>query len=511
MASNKYLLTQLAGVMLLLAALMMQANAQQQNMQNIPGMQMPANQSTPPAAPEPQMQNMPGMKMPMDYGQHEHDMKGMQKSPDKPGMKEDIQDLPAGPALKLDDLEQMALSRNPTFSLVNANVRAAAGMKKQAGLYPNPTVGYYGDEIRGGAFRSGKEGAFINQTIVLGGKLGAARRTAEQQQLQAVTNVEAQRYRVLSSVQSLYYEVLAAQRLVQVRRQLLSLASDAVETSHQLGNVGQADRPDVLQAEVEAEQEGLALASAKQNYQSLWQTMAAMAGNPELPLSRLDGNLEDVPQLDLQEWLTKMLNSSPQVKYAQEDVDRAKAVLREAKKVPIPDLQISANVSQDNEPLEPLFKRTGIVGGAQVGVQLPIFNRNQGSVEKAKADLERSQAEIQRVQLDLRRQVSTLFRNYTTARITADCYRDSMLPRAQKAYELYKANYQNMAAAYPQVLIAQRTLFQLQVDYIHALETIWMNALQIQGYGLSDGLAAPPTLGGGSSTISSGPVTGSLQ
>jgi cobalt-zinc-cadmium efflux system outer membrane protein len=497
MASNEHLLTLLVGVILLPAALILPMNGQQSNMQNMPGIQMPANQSTPPAAPDSQM--------PMDHSQHQHDMQnmpGMQVSGNKTEMKDDMQDLPAGPALKLDDLEQMALSRNPTFSQVNADVRAAEGTKKQAGLYPNPTVGYYGDEIRGGSFRSGKEGAFINQTIVLGGKLGAARQTAEQQRLQAVTNVEAQHYRVLSSVRSLYYEVLAAQRLVQVRRQLLSLATDAVETSHQLGNVGQADRPDILQAEVEAEQAGLALASAKQSYQSLWQMLAAAAGNPDLPLSRLDGNLEDLPQLDQQEWLTKMLISSPQVKYAREDVDRATAALREAKKVPIPDLQIGANISQDNEPLEPLTARTGIVGGAQVGVQLPIFNHNQGNVEKAKADLEQSQAEIQRVQFDLRRQVSTLFRDYATARITAERYRDSMLPRAQKAYELYRTNYQNMAAAYPQVLIAQRTLFQLQVDYIHALETVWINALQIQGYGLSDGLSAPSAHGNGASTSS---------
>ena len=493
MAAKTGRLTWLGGMLLLPAAFILQSNAQQQNMQNMPGMQMPASQSSPPAAPEPQMQDMPGMKMPMDHSQHQHDMQNM------PGMQDDMQDLPTGPAVKLDDLEQMALSRNPTFSQVNADVRAAEGTAKQAGLYPNPTVGYYGDEIRGGAFRSGKEGAFINQTLVLGGKLGAARQTAEQQRLQAVTNVDAQRYRVLNTVRSLYYEVLAAQRLVQVRRQLLSLADDAVQTSYQLGNVGQADRPDVLQAEVEAEQAGLALASAKQNYQSLWQILAATVGNPDLPLSRLDGNLEDVPQVDQQEWLAKVLNDSPQVKYALQDVGRAKAALREANKVPIPDIQISANVTQDNEPLEPLSKRTGIVGGAQVGVQLPIFNRNQGNIQKAKADIERSQAEMQRTQLDLRRQVSMLFRDYATARITADRYRDSMLPRAQKAYELYKANYQKMAAAYPQVLIAQRTLFQLQVDYIHSLETVWVNALQIQGYGLSDGLAAPSTPGGGTS------------
>jgi cobalt-zinc-cadmium efflux system outer membrane protein len=483
-------LTRLARMLLLPAALILHANAQQQNM---PGMQMPASPSTPSSAPEPQ--NMPSMKM----------------SGSQVDGKEDAQDLPAGPAMNLDELEQMALSRNPTLSQVNADLRAAEGAKKQAGLYPNPTVGYYGDEIRGGSYRSGKEGAFVNQTIVLGGKLGAAKQTAEQQRLQAATNVEAQRYRVLNAVHELYYEVLAAQRLVQVRRRLLELADDSVETSHQLGNVGQADRPDVLQAEVEEEQAGLALASAKQDYQALWQTLAATVGNPELALSRLDGNLEDVPELNQQEWLAKVLNESPQVKYAQEEAERATAGLREAKKQPIPDLQISANISQDNEPLEPLSTRTGIVGGAQVGVQLPIFNHNQGNVEKAKADVERSQAEMQRVQLGLRRQVSTLFRGYTIAQMTANRYRDSMLPRAQKAYELYQANYRNMAAAYPQVLIAQRTLFQLQVDYIHALEAAWMDALQIQGYGLSDGLAAPSAPGAGVSTDSAGSMTGAVE
>ncbi len=131
--------------------------------------------------------------------------------------------------------------------------------------------------------------------------------------------------------------------------------------------------------------------SAKQAYRSLWQTLAATVGNPDLPRGHVEGNLEDLPPLNQQEWLAKMLSDSPQVKYAQQEVEHEKAVLSEAKKMPIPDLQISANVSQDNEPLDTSPRRTGIVSGAQVGVQLPIFNRNQGNTEKAKAGLERSQ------------------------------------------------------------------------------------------------------------------------
>jgi cobalt-zinc-cadmium efflux system outer membrane protein len=70
-----------------------------------------------------------------------------------------------------------------------------------------------------------------------------------------------------------------------------------------------------------------------------------------------------------------------------------------------------------------------------------------------------------------------------------------MIPRARKAYELYLKSYGGMAAAYPQVLISQRTLFQLQTDYIAALENLWGNSIALKGFLLTDGLEAPSRSG----------------
>ena len=58
-----------------------------------------------------------------------------------------------------------------------------------------------------------------------------------------------------------------------------------------------------------------------------------------------------------------------------------------------------------------------------------------------------------------------------------------------------------MAATFPQVLIAQRTLFQLETDYIQALENAWQSSLLIRGFGLMDGLSEPisPSVSGGQS------------
>ena len=66
-----------------------------------------------------------------------------------------------------------------------------------------------------------------------------------------------------------------------------------------------------------------------------------------------------------------------------------------------------------------------------------------------------------------------------------------MLPRAEEAYRLYKTNYQNMAGAYPQALISQRTMFQLEVDYVQAMGAVWQSVIGIRGFGLMDGLSSP--------------------
>jgi outer membrane protein TolC len=73
--------------------------------------------------------------------------------------------------ITLEELQQMALQNNPTFTQASANIRAAEGREQQSGLYPNPTVGYQGEQIRGGSFRSGEQGFFIQQSIVTAGKL----------------------------------------------------------------------------------------------------------------------------------------------------------------------------------------------------------------------------------------------------------------------------------------------------------------------------------------------------
>jgi len=137
----------------------------------------------------------------------------------------------------------------------------------------------------------------------------------------------------------------------------------------------------------------------------------------------------------------------------------------------------------------PLAK--GWEGIAEVAVQIPLFNRNQGNVGAARADVDRAGQEKKRIALTLRERAASAVDQYANARLMAMEYRDEMLPRAKKAYSLMVERYGQMLASYPRVLDTQRKLFELQIEYISTLESVWTNGIALQGFLLTDGLEAP--------------------
>src|SRR5439155_5711659 len=275
---------------------------------------------------------------------------------------------PEQKTITLEELQQIALQKNPTFRQSAANIQAAEGRKKQSGLYPDPTVGYQGEQIRGGSFHGGEQGFFVQQDIVLGGKLGLNRKIFDQELQQAVTEADEQKVRVVTNVRMSCIQALAAQQTLELRQNLSKLANDAVETSHQLANVGQADAPDVLESEVEAQQAQLAVTMAEQNQQRAWKALAAVVGIPRLPLMNLEGRLEDHLPVNADELVEKIVNESPAVRIAELGVKRAEAALTRAKREPIPDLQLRAGMQQNGELLSD-GRSVGLQGFADVGVR----------------------------------------------------------------------------------------------------------------------------------------------
>ncbi len=398
--------------------------------------------------------------------------------------------------LTLADLERMALEHNPTLSQSAADLEAVRGRAHQAGMVPNPIVGYTGEEISGGPIiRGGEHGFFVEQTIPLGGKLGRSRRVFELEAEEIEARREMQRQRVLTDVRALYYASLASDRRIAEWEGLAALTAEAVQVSRQLANVGAADRPDLLETEIEAARTGLSLSVARQTRDRIVRLLGAMVGDPTLHPQQLAGSIDDtLPELTHEEVLGRLLTDSPELTIARLAVARGGASVERAERSSAPDLIVRGGPRYNRELLDVSSQGARPVGweaAVDVGLTVPIFNRNQGGVQAAGADLEWAQAELTRTELSLRARLAEVFASYASAVETARAYRSAILPRAEEAVALHETRFREMGAAYPQVLVARRTLYQARAEHVDALDSAWQAVVRLQGFLLTDGMSSP--------------------
>lgn len=391
----------------------------------------------------------------------------------------------ASPALTLPDLELIAVANNPTLAQAAAQVDIARAKALQAGLYPNPTIGYTSEQIGIAGTAGEQQGMFIQQEIVTGGKLRLSRAKYQQEAYAAELQAHAQRLRVLNSIHIAFYEVLAVQEIIEVHRRLVKNADEAVKTTEELLNVGQANKADLLQAEIEARRARVSLKNAETRYRRNWEHLVNMVGEPNLKSRTLIGKLEpEGPALDRETSLNQVLLESPEIQFALAEVRRDQIMVERERKEPIPNIQVQAAAGYNFED-----RRT--TADVRVGFRIPVFDRNQGTVRQAQADLARARAEVIRVELTLRNRWAEAFSRYESARESAKDFREATLPKAKEAFELYVDAYKKRRAAWPQVLVAQRTYYQFGEEYVNTLAELKRAEVEIRGLLLVDGLKAP--------------------
>lgn len=398
----------------------------------------------------------------------------------------------AEPGLTLAELEGLALQRNPTLAQAAAQIQASRGKAVQAGLWCNPTVGYVGDQMNAQRTAGELQGGYIQQVIVTAGKLRLSRAKYRQEAYEAELLSMAQQMRVANAVRLRYFEVLADQQFLDIRREMLANAEESFKTHREMLNAGQAGKADVLMAEVDVGRARVAQRTIENLYLADWQALVAVIGAPELKQSHLSGSLESSgPALEFESSLCRLLEESPQVQAARAHVVHDEIMVRRERVQPVPDVMVQASTGHNYESKD-------TVAGLQVGIPLPVFDRNQGTIQQARADLARSNAEVARLELSLRQRLAEVFAQYQTARQTAELYREVNVPRAKEALEVQQEMYKQRRLPWPRVVSMRRDLLTIRMEYVQSLLEQRRAETQIVGFLLTDGLmeAQSPMPGG---------------
>lgn len=395
---------------------------------------------------------------------------------------------PTPSAMGLDELIALGLERNPRLAQVGYSIDAARGRAIQAGLYPNPTVNINLDEL---GDRTGPGGVntvpLVNQEIVMGGKLRLSRSAASREVDQASLNLMSQRYTLFAAIRQSYFEVLTLQRRVEILDELVKLAEDSVRTTRTLLEAKQVARLDLVQLEVDLERYRAEREATARELPAAFRRLAAVVGVYNIPGSRLAGSLDTpLPDYNMEHAQQFVVSEHPELRSAQVGVERAQILLRRARVEPIPNLTVGAGYVRQNQNKSDDW----VVG---VTLPVPVWNRNQGNILTAQAEVSEAIQQVGRVENDLVERLATAFRDFVAARLRAERYRDAILPRANETYELSLKAYKGGQFEYLRVLEAQRSVAQARLEYIRAQGDAWRGASVISGLVLEDYWPMPRT------------------
>ena len=391
--------------------------------------------------------------------------------------------------LTLQSLEEQALSCNPSVRRLGALVDAARANTLQVGLKPNPEIGYEGQQLGSGG-QAEQHGVLFSQEVVTGGKLGLNRAVADRERQRLEQQYMAQRQRVLTDVRMAYYEVLLAQRQIEIAEGLIRIGSEGSQAVESLFQAKEVGRGDVLQAQLETENARILAENAHNRYNSAWQNLAAVVGEPTMSPQSLIGD-PMIPARDFKfdDALRNLLSMSPEVAAAQLEVERARAAVQRARVEPVPNVNFEGlvNVVDNGIGGKP-------DGGVRVAMPLPIFNRNQGGIAKAEHELIASSQALNQLELGLQARFAPVFEQYANARAQVERYQKTILPAADESLALNRKRYSAGEGNYTTFLTAQRTYSQTQLNYLSAIRALRIAEVQIEGMLLSNSLDASPAV-----------------
>lgn len=381
-------------------------------------------------------------------------------------------DPAAGPTpRRLDEFVALAEQSHPRLRAARAAVEAARGKAVQARLYPNPMLAGSSPQIAGS---NSQWNGYITQDIVTAGKLRLSQQAALREVQKAEYELIRTRFEVLTGVRGGFYGLLVAQRRAEIYQLLLGIAKRSYEIGSELAEAGEATKADVLFWSVERDRAEVRLLNASVFIETGRRELVAAIGLPRADLETIEADLfHELPDFDLKPLQEAIVSRNAAPRAVESDIARAQWALERAVVEPIPNINVMGGYQRqvDFPP-----QNQGLM---QVMLEVPLFDRNQGNIRSARADIASSRAQLRSVELDLATRAAQTIATYRTSQRLVDWYEEYILPKARETVQLTQQLYARGEVNFLSLLQAQRTLTETELAYVDAQAERWTSAVTI--------------------------------
>ena len=364
----------------------------------------------------------------------------------------------------LNTVLELALEHNPTMAGAQGYMRQSRGQQVAAGAYLNPSIS--GTAGRG-SIRDPSTGVKITERTVTveqplewQWKRRARQQAADAGAAGASAAMEEARLNVTAEAKVAFYNVLFAQRDVELAGQNLAMVEEVLRTVKARVAAGEATPFETMKATVEVQkakkeaarsQNALVVVRAK-----LDMVTAGMLGRQ----FSIQGDFESLQQgLDLDGLAARAMEQHPTLRRLSKLVEQAEFSATLEKESRIPNVTVQGNYHREagDESLT-----------AGLSVPLPLWYRRQGEIETALGARHRAEAERLRVQNEITQAITQHVQDVRTANEQLQVFEGGLLKQAEQTLRVARVSFQQGAASLLDVLDSQRVYRQTLLEYVQA-------------------------------------------
>lgn len=386
--------------------------------------------------------------------------------------------------LDLKQAEEIALSRNLGLIAARYQIDAARADRLTASLRPNPVFSAANENFKFSQPSFGANGAFVEYTgrvdwlLETGGKRRLRMLAADRGVAISEARFQDEARRLLLRVRQAFYNALLAGAN-------LGLANDDLENFQRIAAIskvrfeaGDAAQVDLLRIELEREQLLTAVKSAELARERALVELTGLLGQrvdpqatPQAPAIVLTGALA-APPLELElDRLKQFALQRPDVIAAKMSVEASQNLLQLAQ----------AGRRQDFTAFTQYRRKDGFdTFGFGFSIPIPLFNRNQGVIERAQAVVTSDRSALGQAELDALVEVEKAFRSYETSLAEMQRYRDSLAEKATRVRRIIEMSYQEGHASLLELLDATRTYNQIRLAQTRAEFAYRMSLIELE-------------------------------
>ncbi|HXP84237.1 MAG TPA: TolC family protein [Bryobacteraceae bacterium] len=378
--------------------------------------------------------------------------------------------------LTLAEAVSEALASHPQLAAAAARAAATVGLRRQAGLSPNPRL-IFQSETSGfpaippsGPQHDRDTYAFLAQTVETGGKRNRRVALAAENVRRSELEVQLYRRQITSRVSTAYWAAAGAARVEDLLRMEVASFDQVVQFHRDRVREGAAPEVDLLRIEVERDRLESAAKTAVQDAERTRIAVFREMGKTEFPAVEFGEALDQAHPVA---YLTlgQVLDQRAEMKLAREAVEQARADLRlqEANGRPDPDVHLG-------------YKRTEEFDSVYAAVQipLPVRNRNQGLVEAAAAEVKAAESSVAATEALVRAELESAKRDYESRQKLLDETLRPMRDRAGEVYRIVDAAYRETGSDILRLLDAERTRIEADLMFARTLSELQQSAVALE-------------------------------